>query len=227
MCTSPGSHPTTLVVRRTLASSARATMATTYGGSKPGSQRWALTVKPTTVPSPDTAVCSRLQLRQAGQMGTGGCTSFPQSPQPWMRSTPSAPEVQNQPVSGVSSGNGLTACLPSPAAECGPPRLRTPPPAAAAAGGGPASGAARSRRCGGDCLARDDGPADGIGAGNELEARPRQLGDPQAVVHADGRTAAVAQIERVGAEQARGVEILDARQGVDELRRRRVGRCCL
>ena len=54
--TSAGSEPTMFVVRRTLASSARATVAMTYGGSRSGNQRWGLTVKPTMVPRPDTAV---------------------------------------------------------------------------------------------------------------------------------------------------------------------------
>ena len=50
--TSSGSQPTMFVVRWTRGSSASATLAMTYGGSKSGSQRWALTVKPTTVPRP-------------------------------------------------------------------------------------------------------------------------------------------------------------------------------
>ncbi len=46
-----GSHPTMLVVRCTRASSASATLATTYGGSKAGCHRCAFTVNPTTVPA--------------------------------------------------------------------------------------------------------------------------------------------------------------------------------
>src|SRR5580704_8840161 len=109
MLTSAGSHPMTLVVRCTRGSSARATLATTYGGSKSGSHRWEFTVKPTTVPRPDTAVGLVSRLRQYGQIGTGGCTSSPHSPQPWTRRTPSAPDVQNHSFAGVSSGSGLIA----------------------------------------------------------------------------------------------------------------------
>src|ERR1700739_72775 len=42
-------------------------------------------------------------------MGTGGCTSRPQSVHPWIRSRPSDPEVKNQSLTGVSSGRGGTA----------------------------------------------------------------------------------------------------------------------
>ena len=62
--TSPGSQPTMFVVRWTRGSSVSATLAMTYGGSKSGSQRWALTVKPTMVPRPDTAVGFDDRLRQ-------------------------------------------------------------------------------------------------------------------------------------------------------------------
>ncbi len=106
MATSPGSHPTMLVVRRTRGSSASATLAITYGGSKAGSHRWALTVKPTIVPRPDTAVGFQDRLRHEGQRGTGGCTSSPHSAHPWIRNVPSAPEVQNHSLAGVSSGSG-------------------------------------------------------------------------------------------------------------------------
>ena len=49
MWTSSGSQPTTLVVRWTLGSSARATLAIAYGGSKSGSHWCWLTVRATTV----------------------------------------------------------------------------------------------------------------------------------------------------------------------------------
>ena len=39
-------------------------------------------------------------------MGTGGWTSSPQSLHPWIRRVPSAPDVQNQSLAGVSSGSG-------------------------------------------------------------------------------------------------------------------------
>jgi hypothetical protein len=108
MWTSSGSHPTTLVVRWTVGSSASATLAMTYGGSKPGSHRWRLTVNATTVPRPDTAVGSHERLRQAGHTGTGGWTSALQSWHCWIRRRPSAPEVQNHSLAGVSWGSGRT-----------------------------------------------------------------------------------------------------------------------
>ena len=52
-----------------------ATFAITYGGSKLGSHRWALTVKPTTVPRPETGAASHDRLWHVGQIGTGGCTN--------------------------------------------------------------------------------------------------------------------------------------------------------
>ena len=61
---------------------------------------------PTTVPRPDTGVGFQDLLRQYGQMGTGGWTSSPQSLQPWIRRMPSAPELQNHSLAGVSSGRG-------------------------------------------------------------------------------------------------------------------------
>ena len=108
MCTASASQPTMFVVRCTVGSSASATFAIAYGGSNPGSHWWRLIVKPTTVPRPDSAVGSHARLRHAGQIGTGGCTSFPQSVQPWIRRRPSAPEVQNHSVAGVSCGSGRT-----------------------------------------------------------------------------------------------------------------------
>ena len=56
---------------------------------------------------PDTSTGADARLRHYGQIGTGGCTSRPQSEQPWMRSLPSAPERQNHSVAGVNSGRGL------------------------------------------------------------------------------------------------------------------------
>jgi SnoaL-like protein len=61
------------------------------------------------VPCPETTVGAQDVLPQAGQMGVGGCTSVPQPSQPWIRSFPSAPDVQNQSLNGVSSGSGRTA----------------------------------------------------------------------------------------------------------------------
>ena len=128
MRTSEGSHPTMFVVRCTRASSASATLATTYGGSKSGSQRWEFTVKPTTVPRPDTGAGLADRLRQYGQIGTGGCTSSPQSAHSWMRRTPSSPEVQNHSFAGVSSGSGL---IPAPERCRARGRLRRGAPAGA------------------------------------------------------------------------------------------------
>src|SRR5438034_1007537 len=108
-----GERPTMLVVSRTPASSTNATAATTYGGSrsKPGNHRWLFTVKPTTVARPDTSVGDQDRLRHDGQIGTGGCTSVPQSSQPCTCRRPSAPDVQNQRLAGVSSGRGLIPLL--------------------------------------------------------------------------------------------------------------------
>ena len=75
-----------LVVRCTCRSSASATLAMTYGGSKSGSHWWRLTVKPTTVARPDTTDGANDRLRHTGQIGTGGWTSVWQSSQRWMRS---------------------------------------------------------------------------------------------------------------------------------------------
>jgi hypothetical protein len=61
-----------------------------------------LTVNPTTVARPDTTVGTALLLRHSGQIGTGGCTSFWQSPHRWIRSFPSSPDVQNHELPGVS-----------------------------------------------------------------------------------------------------------------------------
>jgi hypothetical protein len=86
----------------------------TYGGSKPGSQRWEFTVNPTTVPRPDVAVGVHDLLRQYGQIGTGGCTSCPQLSQPWMRRTSSDPDFQNHSFADVSSGSGRITFLSCP-----------------------------------------------------------------------------------------------------------------
>jgi hypothetical protein len=74
------------------------------------------------------------RLRHEGQIGTGGCTRRPQSWQPWMRSVPSSPAVQNQYVQGVFSGSGLMRpTMPRPAggrrrSGCpAAPRTRPPP----------------------------------------------------------------------------------------------------
>src|SRR4051812_35870395 len=95
-----------LVVSRTIGSSSSATFAMTYGGAKSGSHCCWLMVKPTTVPSPETATCVRARLRQAGQIGVGGWTSVPQSAHPSMRRVPSDPEVQNHSLNCVSCGSG-------------------------------------------------------------------------------------------------------------------------
>jgi hypothetical protein len=65
-----------------------------------------LIVHPATVARPDTTVGVDAALRQRGQTGVGGWTSWPQSVHPWTRSCPSPPDVQNHPVVGESSGNG-------------------------------------------------------------------------------------------------------------------------
>ena len=97
------------VVRCTLGSSSSATLAIAYGGANAGDHWCSLTVKPTTVARPDTTVGSRFRLRHAGQIGTGGWTSWPQSAHAWMRSVPSAPDVQNHWLAGVSCGSGRTS----------------------------------------------------------------------------------------------------------------------
>src|SRR4051812_15963431 len=96
------------VVRWTLASSSSATLAIAYGGVNAGDHWCWFTVKPTTVAFPDTIVGTRARLRHAGQIGTGGCTSLPQSAQPWIRSLPSLPDVQNHWLASVSCGSGRT-----------------------------------------------------------------------------------------------------------------------
>ena len=50
----------------------------------------------------------RDRLRHRGQMGTGGWTRALQSSQPWIRRRPSAPEVQNHSLTGVSWGSRRT-----------------------------------------------------------------------------------------------------------------------
>src|SRR4051812_29699890 len=105
------------VVRWTLASSSSATLAIAYGGGNAADHWWRFTVKPTTVARPDTTVCTRARLLHAGQIGTGGWTSLPQSPHPWMRSVPSSPDVQNHWLASVSCGSGRTSSPGSDAAQ--------------------------------------------------------------------------------------------------------------
>ena len=59
-----------------------------------------------TVASPDITRGDEAELRHDGQIGDGGWTSSLHSSQPWMRSWPSSPEVQNQPSHGSSLGSG-------------------------------------------------------------------------------------------------------------------------
>jgi hypothetical protein len=59
-----------------------------------------------TVAVPDITLGDDDLLRHAGQIGDGGCTRVSQSSQPWMRSCPSSPDVQNQPLHGSSFGSG-------------------------------------------------------------------------------------------------------------------------
>ena len=78
-----------------------ATCATTYGAGRPGmANRW-LTVKPASTPRPETARTPMLWLRQYRQTGCGGWMSDWQSPHSWMRSFPSAPDVQKYSLSNV------------------------------------------------------------------------------------------------------------------------------
>jgi hypothetical protein len=128
MWTSSGSHPTMLVVRCILGSSASATLAMTYGGSNPGSHWWWLTVNATTVPRPDTTVGFPDRLPQAGHGGTGGWTSASQSWQPWTRRRPSAPDVQNHSLTGWGAGapdgqNSLDRNSTAPAAAGNEPEI--------------------------------------------------------------------------------------------------------
>src|SRR5437588_11158929 len=107
-----------------------------YGGSKAGDHWCWLTVKATTVPRPDTTVGTRSRLRHTWHTGTGGCTSAPQSPHPWMRSWPSFPHVQNHSLVGVSSGSGRNALSDGQ-------MLRRKPIASLAAGNDPVTPAAK------------------------------------------------------------------------------------
>src|SRR6516164_11641467 len=104
MRTSSGSQLTMFVVRRTAGSSARVTIAIAYGGSNDRSHWCRLTVLATTVARPETTVGADDRLPHAGHTGVGGCTKAPQSVQPWIRSLPSAPDVQNHSFHGVSCG---------------------------------------------------------------------------------------------------------------------------
>ena len=101
--------PTMLVVSRRPACSGSSTMATTYGGSRPGYHGWWFTVKVWTVASPDAASGARFRPRHAGQIGPGGWIQYPQSPQRRKRSSPSAPPIQKCSVSGVTAEEGGTA----------------------------------------------------------------------------------------------------------------------
>ena len=87
--TSSGSQSTMLVVRWIDGSSANATLATMYGGSKSGSHCWWFTVTPMTVARPDIGRGDHDELRHAGHTGAGGWTSVSHSSQPWIRRTPS------------------------------------------------------------------------------------------------------------------------------------------
>jgi hypothetical protein len=60
------------------------------------------------VPRFDTTVGSHARLRHVGHTGAGGWTSALQSWQPWIGRWPSAPEVQNHSLSGVTWGSGRT-----------------------------------------------------------------------------------------------------------------------
>ena len=117
-------------------------MAITYGGSKSGSHWCWLTVKPTTVAAPDTSAGVHDRLRHTGQIGTGGWTSAWQSSQPWMRRRPSAPDVQNHSLAGVSWGSGRTG-TPGSEGEVG----RDGGPSLAEAGHPVATGATAGLRC--------------------------------------------------------------------------------
>lgn len=101
-----GSDSTMLVVNRTRGSSSIATCATTYGGGRSGKpNRW-LTVKPASVPRPDTVRTPSFWLRQYRQIGWGGWISDSQSWHCWMRSSPSAPAVQKNSFCAVTCGSG-------------------------------------------------------------------------------------------------------------------------
>ena len=108
MCTSSGSQPTMFVVRCTVGSSASATIAIAYGGSKPGSHWCWLTVNPTTVPRPDTTDGSTRGCGTPGRSAPAGARASGSRRSRWMRSWPSAPEVQNHSLTGVSWGSGRT-----------------------------------------------------------------------------------------------------------------------
>ena len=75
MRTSSGAQPTMSVVSRRPSCSGSSTMATTYGGSRPGYHGWWLTVKVWTSRRPTPPPASSDDPRHCGQTGAGGCTS--------------------------------------------------------------------------------------------------------------------------------------------------------
>ena len=95
-----------LVVNRTRGSSSSATSATTYGGGRSGKPKRWLTVEPDNVALPDTARTPILVCRQYRQIGAGGWISDWQLRHSWIRSWPSAPEVQKNSFCAVSCGSG-------------------------------------------------------------------------------------------------------------------------
>src|SRR6266581_5268061 len=104
-----GSHSTALVVSLTRGSSSIATCATTYGGGSPGRlNRW-LTVNPMRVANPETTRTPIWWPRQYRQAGCGGWISARQDSHSCSRSRPSAPDVQKNSFSIVTSGTGRPA----------------------------------------------------------------------------------------------------------------------
>ena len=98
------------MVSRTRGSSSIATCATTYGAGSPGRLNRSLTVNPINVAYPETADGAKDRPRQYRHTGAGGWMSAEQAWHRWNRSRPSAPEVQKNVFSGVSSGRGRPAC---------------------------------------------------------------------------------------------------------------------
>ncbi len=106
--TSYGSHPTMLVVRCTLGSSSSATLAIAYGGSNAGCHWCWFTVKPTTVPRPDTTVGACAGSGTTGTRGPADARAGRSRRSPGSAALPSSPDVQNQSLAGVSCGSGRT-----------------------------------------------------------------------------------------------------------------------
>ena len=108
MCTSSGSQPTMLVVRRTLGSSSSATLAMTYGGSNAGQP---LVVVHGEADRPWPGPTPRCRSRGCG-CGTPGRSARAggrgrrSRRSPGCAGCPSAPEVQNHSLTGVSWGSG-------------------------------------------------------------------------------------------------------------------------